>query len=122
MAGVLLADEAGHVRGEAGHRDVVQSSVRMSGQFHACYAQFTCGAGEFVRTYGVQVAGPAVQGGRLAVGEAEDCRGHAAVGQQGQEAAQAERLVVGMGDHHEHTPYSVRQTVSRACAGHLRCR
>jgi len=122
VAGALLADEASDVRGEPVQRDVAQTAVRMSGQFHALDAQFPCGAGELARADGVQVAGPAVQGGRLTVGEAEDRRGHAAVGQQGQQCAQPERLVVGMGDHRQHTPHSVRQTAPRASTGHLRCR
>jgi len=103
-------------------RDVGEPAVRVSGQVHALDVQSPCCAGEFARADGVQVAGAAVQGERLTVGEAEHRRGHAAVGEQAQQAAQPERPVVGMGDHRRHAPHSVRQTVPRAGAGHLRCR
>ncbi|MGC0336011.1 hypothetical protein RKD20_001045 [Streptomyces sp. SLBN-8D4] len=122
MAGALLADQPGHLPGEPVRRNTVEATVRVPGQFHPLDAQFPCGAGEFVRAQGVQVAGPAVQGGRLAVGEAEHSGGHGALVEQRQEAAQAERLVVGMGDHRRHAPHSVRQTWPGPGVGHLRCR
>lgn len=102
--------------------DVGETAVRVAGQFHPLDAQFPCGAGEFTRADDVQVTRPAVQRGRLTMSEAEHRRGHADVGQQGQQSAQPERLVAGMGDHRRHAPQSARQTAPRASAGHLRCR
>lgn len=89
-------------------RDVSETAVRVTGRFHPRDAQFPCGTGEFARTDGTQVAGPAVQGERLTMGEAEHRRGHADIGQQGHQSAQPERLVVGMGDHREQGPHSAR--------------
>ncbi|WP_328828232.1 hypothetical protein [Streptomyces ureilyticus] len=54
------------------------------------------------------------------MGEAEHRGGHAASGQQCEEAAQAERLVVGVGDHRQHAAQVVRQSCATGPrAGHV---
>ncbi|MFC8242136.1 hypothetical protein [Streptomyces chartreusis] len=40
--GALLADQAGHFRGEPGQGKVGESAVRMVRQFHVLDAQFPC--------------------------------------------------------------------------------
>jgi hypothetical protein len=42
VTGTLLADQAGHLRSKPGQRDVDESTVRVTGQFHAMDA---CRAG-----------------------------------------------------------------------------
>ena len=94
----LMGDVVGQVPG----RDLREVAVGVGQEAGRGEAQLAGGRGELVGPQPVQVARYAVQGGRLATGQAQHVDRCPTLDEPGEHGAEAERLVVGMGDDREH--------------------
>ena len=101
-AGVDAGGAACDVASEFGRRDAGQAAIGVIKQRDAGYPEFGGRTAQLSFPRAMQVGARLVQRGRSAVGVAHDVHIGASLRELVNDRAQAEALIVGVGDHHQH--------------------
>jgi SAM-dependent methyltransferase len=122
-ATIVEDEERSGVDGAGGAGDVVgepcgglggKVAVEVVEKLDVGDAEDGAGGGELVGADGGELTGDAVEGGGFAVGEAEHADATAGVGEGGEDGAEAEGFVAGVGAYDEHAGHR-RQAVVHEC-------
>ena len=90
------------VAGQLGRRDAGQAAVGVIQQGDTGRPEFGSRPAQFGFAHAVQIGVHLVQGGCPAVGEAQDVHGSTGRRELVDDRAQAEALIIGVRDHHQH--------------------